>query len=442
MLPALFAGSMARIGGFEHHPHLAVALSGGPDSLALTALARDWAAERGGQISALTVDHRLRPEAADEARQVGYLMAAWRVDHHILTLDTPPGPGDIMTAARLARYQALEAWCQRAGVLHLLLGHQQDDQAETFLLRLGRGSGLRGLAAMRMVEYRASVRLLRPLLTVPRADLAQWCRDHAWPVVDDPANSHPARARARLRQALPALAGDGLSVTRLAETARHLARSADLIDDLLGRAIGQLVRPHGAGFARLDVAGWRQLAAEVRLRLLSRLVQWVGSRLYPPRFERLERLAVQIGAQPQGGATLGGCRLMWRGGWLVIGREEADMAPAQPVAPGQSVVWDGRFRVDMPADGPAGWKIGALGSARPWRSAPKTAIPRWLWPTVPAWHHLDGVAVIPHLSYNRGVDQGGDVALPQPLHWPMVRLDDGSAVGVEDNIGANRGLAP
>ena len=442
MLPALFAGGMAHIGGFECRPHLAIALSGGPDSLALTALARDWAVERGGRITALTVDHRLRPAAAEEARSVGRLMTEWGIEHHVLTLAEIPGPGDVMAAARLARYDILEEWCRRAGVLHLLLGHQCDDQAETFLLRLGRGSGLRGLTAMRMVEHRDHVRLLRPLLTVPRAALAGWCHDRGWPVVQDPANADPARARARLRLALPSLAGDGLTVARLAATAGHLARSADLIDTLIAGALVRLVRPHPAGFAWLDLSGWRQEAAELRLRVLSRLLHWAGSRPYPPRFERLERLAERLRREDRGGATLGGGRLLWRAGRLTIGREAADMAAPQMVSPGQSLVWDGRFLVEMPVNGPAGWKIGPLGDARPWRSPPKTAIPRWLWPTLPAWHHLDGVAVIPHLSYHRGVDRSGEAAMPLPLHRPMIRLDDGIAVGVKDNIGANRGLAP
>jgi len=442
MLPALFAGSMAQIGDFEAHPHLAVALSGGPDSLALTALARDWAAARGGRLTALTVDHRLRPQAADEAREVGRWMAGWGIEHHILTLAAVPGPSDVMNAARIARYHALETWCQQAGVLHLLLGHQRDDVAENFLLRLGRGSGLRGLAAMRAVDYRGAVRLLRPLLAVARADLARWCQDHGWPVVDDPSNRDPARARARVRLALPSLADDGLTIERLVLTAQHLARPAALIDQLLGQALARWVRPHGAGFARIDLAGWRREAVEVRLRLLSRVLHWAGGSAYPPRFERLNRLAQRLSTQESGGATLGGCCLRWLGNRLTLGREAADLAPAQPVAPGDAVIWDGRFRVEMPANGPAGWKIGALGSARPWRSAPKTAIPRWLWPTLPAWHHLDGVVAIPHLSYNRDGDQGSGAEFPTLWPWPMVRLDDGSAVGVEDNTGANRGLAP
>ena len=162
---AEFAGLIERLGPFEQGPRLAVAVSGGPDSLCLCLLAAGWAAARGGVVSALIVDHGLRPEAAAEARQVAAWLRARRIDHHVLRwADVKPATG-IQAAAREARYRLLGDWCRAAGILHLLLGHHLDDQAETVALRQARQSGAAGLAGMAAVRELAGLRLLRPFLS-------------------------------------------------------------------------------------------------------------------------------------------------------------------------------------------------------------------------------------------------------------------------------------
>lgn len=138
-----FARLMAPFAPFEAAPVLALAVSGGPDSLALLHLAAGWARAQGGAVVALTVDHGLRPEAAAEAAYVGGVAQALGVPHHVLTWQGAKPGGNIAAAARDARYGLLEAWCAGAGVLHLLTAHTRDDQAETVLLRLARGSGVR-----------------------------------------------------------------------------------------------------------------------------------------------------------------------------------------------------------------------------------------------------------------------------------------------------------
>ena len=147
-----FAASMAALGPFERPPALAVAVSGGADSMALTLLAADWAAARRGSIVALTVDHRLRNESRAEAKQVAAWLAARGIEHKILAWTGEKPSSDVQAAAREKRYELLEDWCRRQGILHLLVAHNLDDQAETFLLRLGRGSGLYGLSGMASVE--------------------------------------------------------------------------------------------------------------------------------------------------------------------------------------------------------------------------------------------------------------------------------------------------
>jgi tRNA(Ile)-lysidine synthase len=164
--------ALARIGGFEPSPFIAVAVSGGPDSLALTILADRWARRHGGCAWALTVDHRLRPESAAEARQLGTWLAARGIPHAILAWqDAKPFSG-VQEAARAARYRLLGEWCVARGCLHLLTAHHREDQAETYLIRRRAGSGPDGLAAMAAVRELPGLRLVRPLLGVARARLA------------------------------------------------------------------------------------------------------------------------------------------------------------------------------------------------------------------------------------------------------------------------------
>src|SRR5579863_2293243 len=145
---AEFGAALDRLGPFERRPLLAVAVSGGADSLALALLASVWAKARRGRVVALTVDHRLRRESTGEARQVGRWLRRLGIAHEILTWKGPYPQGDVQAAARAARYALLEAWCHTAHCLHLLTAHHREDQVETFWLRLARGSGLDGLAAM------------------------------------------------------------------------------------------------------------------------------------------------------------------------------------------------------------------------------------------------------------------------------------------------------
>src|SRR5262249_13344993 len=202
---AEFDRLMQAVGPFESRPRVAVAVSGGSDSMALALLAHDWATRRGGEIAALTVDHGLRTEAAAEARQVGRWLRGRGIAHRILRWRPPPGAlsGGMQAAARAARYRLLADWGRQRGGLHVALAHQREDQAETVLLRLARGSGLDGLAAMAPIAERAGVRLIRPLLPIPRARLRATLAGAQQSWVDDPSNDDPAHARIRMRRLLP-----------------------------------------------------------------------------------------------------------------------------------------------------------------------------------------------------------------------------------------------
>ena len=206
---AAFAARLDSLGPFEPAPLLAVAVSGGADSLALALLARAWAAARGGALLGLIVDHGLRPEAAAEAAEAQARLARIGVSARVLCLSgLARGPG-LAERARLVRYAALEAACGEAGIVHLLLGHHAADQAETVILRALGGSGAAGLAGMAALVETSRLRWLRPLLDVPPVRLRATLRVAGLGWAEDPSNADPAATRARLRALRANRAGAG-----------------------------------------------------------------------------------------------------------------------------------------------------------------------------------------------------------------------------------------
>ncbi|MFQ5775220.1 MAG: tRNA lysidine(34) synthetase TilS [Kiloniellaceae bacterium] len=403
---------MARLGPFEPAPQIAVGVSGGADSLALAVLLDDWARARAGRVVALTVDHGLRRESAAEAAQVGRVLAALGLAHRTLRWRGTKPPANVQAAARRARYDLLTGWCARHRVLHLALAHQRDDQAETLLLRLGRGSGVDGLAAMAPVAELSAVRVLRPLLPVPKARLEATLAARGLPWIEDPTNRDPAHARARLRRLMPALASEGLTADRLGATAAHLGRARAALEAMLARLLARAATVHPAGFIELDPVPLAAAPAEVGLRALSRVLMTVGGLEYAPRLERLERLHARLVAGLDRGATLGGCRVLPRRGRLLVVRESA-AAAACPLRPGEAVLWDGRFEIavrggprqpgDLRVDG-----LGAAGWTEARRAAPEvraTLIPAPARPALPALRDTRGLLAVPHLGYRRAGGQ-------------------------------------
>lgn len=201
---AELGATLDAIGGFEPQPMIAVAVSGGPDSLALAILADRWARARGGTAWALTVDHGLRPESAAESEIVGGWLAARRIPHAVLSWEGAKPATGIQEAARTARYRLLTAWCAARGCLHLLLAHHREDQAETFLIRRRAGSGMDGLAGMAAVRELPHVRLVRPLLAVAKTRLVALLGAEGQDFLRDPSNANPIFERSRLRLAISA----------------------------------------------------------------------------------------------------------------------------------------------------------------------------------------------------------------------------------------------
>ncbi len=304
---------------------LLAAVSGGPDSVALLALLADWAAAAGRpELFAATVDHGLRPGSAAEADAVAELCRGLGVPHAVLRWDGPKPTSAIQESAREARYDLLAREAERIGGALLVSAHTLDDQAETLLMRLARGSGPSGLVAMRARVRKGGTDLARPLLAVPKARLIATLRARGLGFTQDPSNSDSRFERVRWRALMPRLAREGLTAERLALLAARLARMEAALEH---RVAGLMPAPGGEDAPTLDFAALAAEPEEIVLRVVGRMLERAAPEgAARPRLERLEGCVEGlIAAARQRAAitrTLSGCVLtLDREGVLTLARE-------------------------------------------------------------------------------------------------------------------------
>ena len=324
-LRATFAASLKKIlDKYQIQPKIwAVGVSGGADSLALAYLLKNWSDEHSVRVVALTVNHQLRPEAGAEAEYTAQLMKKIGVEHHILQWVGVKPESGIEEAAREARYGLLQKWCAENGVPLLLIAHNQRDQAETFLMRLQRGSGVDGLAAMQERTMRNGIEILRPLLDVAPETLRAYLREQGVQWVEDPSNRDDEYLRVRIRKLLPVLEEEaGISVKRLAATAARMNRVRDYLEQQADCFIKNHVtfwENYGCAFCPAE---WQKLHQEMRLRVLLLLLKRIGGNVYPPRLEESERLETALMQGSFKNRTLGKCEIISFGRKIWIVREK------------------------------------------------------------------------------------------------------------------------
>jgi tRNA(Ile)-lysidine synthase len=410
-----FAGAMVSFEPFEPCPVLAVAVSGGPDSMALCCLTQRWAQSRGGSVLAFTVDHGLRPDSADEARRVAAWLAARGIDHHILRWSGAKPSSGIQNAAREARYRLLAEACRHRGILHLAVGHHADDQAETVLFRRERGSFAEGLAGMSASRSLGDARLIRPLLGWRKASLIATCAALRQDFVNDPSNLASRFARTSLRRRL----ADDSDLNRevMAQAAafapRRVARQLSL-SGLLARIAE--IRPDGA--AVLDPAALSALSAEERQAVLAATLRTIGGREFAPRPHATSRLGQAVIAADFHGASLAGCAIRLWADRVLICRELRGVASPIELASGEWRVWDGRFAARSQRGSPP-LTLGALGkigfSALRKRYAP--GLPALFGASLPALRADGKILAAPSIGWAE------DGAPPVDIHftprWPL-----------------------
>jgi tRNA(Ile)-lysidine synthase len=395
---------MAQLAPFEKNPTIAVGVSGGADSMALLHLAAEWAQAQNGSVIAFTVDHAIREASAEEAKQVGKWAAKRQVPHVVLKWQEPDAlAASLQQRARAARHALLEQAARERGILHLLIAHHEDDQAETVLLRLSKGSGPDGMAAMAAVTHKQHIRLLRPLLHFPRTRLIETCRERGQAWIDDPSNVSPRFARPRLRAVGDALAAEGLTAHNLALTALASGKTRAALERATADLLGRQASLFPQGYAEVRLKGWDAADSEVQRRALSLLVQVIGGGDY-----QLDAPALD----DKGKTTLGNCLIDRTADKILIIREERNIQISQVLEPFKFIQWD-RFEV---------WSshplsIGALGKHVPENASD---LPQAILATQPAFRRDGQVVAVPTIGY---------YAEPDLKYACKARFSPGNAAG-------------
>ncbi len=410
--PLASAEARAAFACLARYRRIALAVSGGPDSVALAHLVARWREEGGvkPEVTVLTVDHGLRPGSREEALFAGRVASDLGLPYAILTWAHPVAPtAGLQAKARSARYDLMAAYCHAHAIEALVTAHHLDDQAETFLMRLKRGSGLDGLAAIPEDSVWAGIVVLRPLLDLPKARLAATLGEAGLDWVEDPSNRDPRFERARMRASGDALTKLGLTPEALARSAQRLRRARAALD----QAATDFLYRHGvmnkAGFCLIAPEALMAAPAEIALRALGRAVTAVGGRTKPIRLAKLEALLAALSETPGKTHTLGGCRLGPAAGKLGVFRETRGVGlPWLRLAPGERALWDNRFTVELGEDeakpvtvralGESAWRD--LSASSPWLSV----LPRFAGATLPACWRGDERIVLPRLGGGPAAD--------------------------------------
>lgn len=388
---------------FATSARLALAVSGGADSLALMVLAAGWRRSRqsGPELVVLTVDHGLRAMSADEAAMVASVAVRLGLRHRTLIWNGRKPTAGIEQAAREARYELLAEACREEGIADLLTAHHRDDQAETVLMRLGKGSGLSGLAGMRPVRSMDGLRHHRPLLGLPKTRLLAVAKAAGLAPIADESNTDPRFQRPRLRQLRGELSDAGIAAAGIVRASERLAQADDALEHYVGAFIGEAVSVDRYGVARFPLESLASVPREIRQRALARLIAAAGAGPWPPvRHDRLAALEVALASGDETRRTLGGAVIACRGGAVTVhretGRRVADPVRLEARAHG---IWDGRFAYRLGAlRGPM--TLGPLGEAgRRALGLRSSVAPNGALAALPAVRAGDAIVAVPSVGF-------------------------------------------
>lgn len=409
---------------FETLSHVVLAVSGGPDSMAMLRLVATWHAARATDrpgLSVITVDHGLRPEAADEARFVAKTAAALGLLHTTLTWHGPKPESGIQVAARGARYRLISAHLAAHNIPAVAMAHTRDDQAETLLMRLARGSGADGLAGMRQRVAHGPMLVIRPLLTFSKASLIATLEALGQPWIGDPSNENVDYERVRLRRASGALEDAGLGNAQLALSARRLGRASAALETYAREVVA--ARPDelhfdDLGYARLAWDFLLTLPEEIRLKILARTIAAVGGAEAPVSLGSLEAMTEGEAWQRPVGRTLSGAVMSAGSGPNeVLITREIGRSPLQVLTlqPGETADLDRRFTVSAATTASHSISIRALGDdglahLKAEGVVTRTPHPSLALRSIPAFWDNGRLVAVPLLNYSGAGFDGGKFA--------------------------------
>ncbi len=381
---------------------IAVAVSGGADSMCLTHILKHWCIKNNVKLNALIVDHGLRSESSEEASFICTFLESQGIKTTVLKWIGAKPKSNIQSKARAARYELLHDYCLAHGIKHLFVAHTLNDQAETVLMRIIRGSGIDGISAIKSKTKFGELTLLRPLLDTTRIHIENYMKDTGWPWVNDPSNMNHKYKRIKARSILNSYAlefDDDKIYHRLGLLAENARRAKSYLDMRVSNIWAKKVNVHPLNFLILDNSVYK-FHEEMKLRLLVRAFKYLNPQLPSPKLTSLTTLLSKLTLTPRQSRTLMGCRIVKDLKHTYIFLEVGKSPTTLELKPKHSNIWHNlviQIEVEgltAKALGHNGWKkLKSLGMTKP------VEIPLGAIHSLIAIYKGDRLLCVPHLNF-------------------------------------------
>ncbi len=334
------------ISSFVGKEKFAIAVSGGSDSLALSVLAKLYSLENDNDFMALIIDHKLRKESADEAKQTYKNLTQNKIKAKILTYRGEKFSSNVQKKARDLRYDLFEKYCTKNKIKFLILAHHQDDLIENFYIRLIRGSGIKGLTSLKNVfEYSKNFHLLRPLLNFNKEELLNITKKSYSSWVEDRSNKNDKFLRVRIRKMQYKLQKEGFDPKRIIKTIENLNTAKDSLEFYIFKSEKKYLKFYKEGYAKLKSSIFNNEAQEVIFRVIIKAIHFVSGEYYPPRSDSLKTLMKNLSTKSFKSSTLGGCLIKKDKSIISFFREDRNIVSETLNKIKKKISWDDRFLV-------------------------------------------------------------------------------------------------
>ncbi len=339
---------------FEQSPKIALGVSGGPDSLALAILTKQWLDKIGGSLQCLIVNHNLRPEAKPESLYTAKILEKYHIKHHIIEWEGTKKMSNLQNQAREARRNLLTKWCKTNKYKYLFLAHNQDDVVETFFMRLFRGSGLQGLSSIPHLSTYNNITIVRPLLDFKKTELELFLTKQNIKWIKDPSNHDNKFLRSKIRKLLKSTLLEeiipyDLMLDRCFTGIESIKRNNNIIEHSKNDIMSNIVSTYPEGYLTIKLDTFLDLPDEIALNILaSCLINISGKHCYRPRFASLKILYNKIVLQHNKASTLWNCEIKIRGNLIYIYYESKNNYPNVEIIDQNTIKWDNRFIIKTP----------------------------------------------------------------------------------------------
>jgi tRNA(Ile)-lysidine synthase len=342
----------------------AIAVSGGSDSLALSILAKLYSLEQSSDFVTLIVDHGLRKESANEAKQTFKNLKKKNIKAEILTYRGLKFTSNIQKKARDLRYDLFQKYCKKNKISSLLLAHHQDDLIENFYIRLIRGSGIKGLTSLQNVsELNKDFYLLRPLLYFKKEELLNLTKKIFSTWIKDPSNLNEKFLRVRIRKIQSRLQKEGFSTKRVLKTIENLNTAKNSLDFYILKSEKKYLNFFKEGYVTLKSTIFKNEAPEVIFRVIIKAIHFVSGKYYPPRSDSLKILMKNFSSKKFKSSTLGGCLIEKNSNMIFFFREDRNLNSETLDKIKQHKNWDDRFLVYKNFDNQQKFTVKKLGNS-------------------------------------------------------------------------------